>query len=389
MDTRRYSMNDYMAAHFFQLPKWLFKGKYEKMLTNNERILYAILKERFSISIANQWTDEAGNIFFFYKQQELAECSCLHLRTVQRSIKKLKEAGLLDEERSGANIPNRLYLLKPECEELTDKECMQGNTPSDRQPEAENEKTEEKERTSRGENASGNGHDKLSYPSADAPNCENGHDRMSYPSAGASNCENGHDIMLPRTRQIVMPDTTDCRPNDTTDCRPNNTELINKKELINNQYQYHNHDRDNISDTDYDTDEYIQAEKFNTVLEHLKNKVSYNDSLENRENLMFEKTIADEILSMVTAYVYMLPPEKTYNIKASGVMLKVKNDTVKSVFEKHLNSFVFMSYIRQFITGAKKVTNPTAYHIAGLYKQCIEYNSRIITGYINEENDYE
>ena len=85
----------------------------------------------------------------------------------------------------------------------------------------------------------------------------------------------------------------------------------------------------------------------------------------------------------------MLPPEKTYNIKASGVMLKVKNDTVKSVFEKHLNSFVFMSYIRQFITGAKKVTNPTAYHIAGLYKQCIEYNSRIITGYRNEENDYE
>lgn len=362
MDTRRYSINDYMAAHFFQLPKWLFKGKYEKMLTNNERILYAILKERFSISIANEWTDEAGNIFFFYKQQELAECSCLHLRTVQRSIKKLKEAGLLDEERSGANIPNRLYLLKPECEELTDKECMQGNTPSDRQPEAENEKTEEKERTSRGENASGNGHDKLSYPSADAPNCENGHDRMSC-----------------RTRQIVMPDTTDCRPN--------NTELINKKELINNQY--HNHDKDNIDDTDYDTDEYIQAEKFNTVLEHLKNKVSYNDNLGNKDNMMFEKTIADEILSTVTAYVYMLPPEKTYNIKASGVMLKVKNDTVKSVFEKHLNSFVFMSYIRQFITGAKKVTNPTAYHIAGLYKQCIEYNGRIITGYRNEENDYE
>lgn len=376
MDTRRYSINDYRSAQFFQLPKWLFKGKYEK-LTNNERIMYAILKERFSISLSNQWTDEAGNIFFYYKQEELAECSCLCIRTVQRSIKNLKAAGLLDEERSGANIPNRLYLLKPECEELTNKECMQGNTPSDRQPETENNnsaemsesvQTEGKKRTCQivvsVENASENGYDKMSYPSADAENCENGHDRMS-----------------PRTCQNVM--------SDTTNCHPNNTELINKKELINNQYQYHNHDRDNISDTDYDTDEYIQAEKFNAVLEHLKNKVSYNDSLENRENLMFEKTIADEILSMVTAYVYMLPPEKTYNIKASGVMLKVKNDTVKSVFEKHLNSFVFMSYIRQFITGAKKVTNPTAYHIAGLYKQCIEYNSRIITGYRNEENDYE
>ena len=377
MDTRRYSMNDYMAAHFFQLPKWLFKGKYEKMLTNNERILYAILRERFSISIANQWTDEAGNIFFFYKQQELAECSCLCIRTVQRSIKNLKAAGLLDEERSGANIPNRLYLLKPECEELTNKECMQGNTPSDRQPETENNNSAEMSESVQTEGKKRTCQIVVSVENAS----ENGHDRMSYPSAGASNCENGHDIMLPRTRQIVMPDTTDCRPN--------NTELINKKELINNQYQYHNHDKDNIDDTDYDTDEYIQAEKFNAVLEHLKNKVSYNDSLENRENLMFEKTIADEILSMVTAYVYMLPPEKTYNIKASGVMLKVKNDTVKSVFEKHLNSFVFMSYIRQFITGAKKVTNPTAYHIAGLYKQCIEYNSRIITGYRNEENDYE
>lgn len=373
MDTRRYSINDYMSAQFFQLPKWLFKGKYEKMLTNNERILYAILRERFSISIANEWTDEAGNIFFYYKQEELAECSCLCIRTVQRSIKNLKAAGLLDEERSGANIPNRLYLLKPECEELTDKECMQNNIPSENKAETENvtliercpknhnsAETEGKKRTCQivvsVENAS-----------------ENGYDKMSYPSAGAPNCENGHDIMSPRTRQIVMPDTTDCRPN--------NTELINKKELINNYNQYHNHTTEHDYECDNDNTYKFagnNTQKFNRILSELKEKVGYE--MFSGEKWLLEKIIADEILSAVVSVVYLLPGDREYNVMINrGVTVKIKNDTVKSIFNKHLNRFTFLSYIRQFISKSKRVSNPTAYHIAGLYRQCLGFNSKLIS----------
>lgn len=376
---RRYSINDYRSAQFFQLPKWLFKGKYEKMLTNNERILYAILKERFSISIANQWTDEAGNIFFFYKQQELAECSCLCLRTVQRSIKNLKEAGLLEEERSGANIPNRLYLLKPESEEFTDKEeCTQDNIPSDKQPETENGtpfksctennnsaemsesvQTGEKERTCQivvsVENASENGYDKMSYPSADAENCENGHDKLS-----------------PRTCQTVIPDTTNCHPN--------NTELINKKELINNQYQYHNHTAEHDSECDNDFSGInTQTEKFNQILSEFRERVEYNRFC-NCDDMVIFKEIADDILSIIVSELYFSLSERNYNVGSKNNPVMINSDTIKCIFFKHLNYSVFFSYIRQFLSSAKPVrNNPATYHIVGLYRQCIYRNTKMFS----------
>lgn len=106
--------------------KELFKGKY-KVLSNNDRVVYSVLRERFELSIKNGWVDAEDNIFFYFEQSSLAEECCISLKTVQRSMQLLIEIGLVESVRQGNNKPNRLYLLKPEytkekAEERTDTE---------------------------------------------------------------------------------------------------------------------------------------------------------------------------------------------------------------------------------------------------------------------------
>lgn len=113
---RRFSKEDFYNERFYQLSKELFKGKYRKM-SNNDRVIYSVLKDRFELSIVNEWVDENNDIYFYFDQNQLAEECCISLKTVQRCMKVLSENALIDTVRQGINLPNRLYLLKPEMQE--------------------------------------------------------------------------------------------------------------------------------------------------------------------------------------------------------------------------------------------------------------------------------
>lgn len=112
---RRYSLTDYSNNRFYQLERVLFEGNY-KVLSNNDRIVYTILKDRFELSIKNGWVDEEDNIYFYFRQDSLAIQCCISRRTVQACIDDLVKAELLESVRQGMNKPNRLYLLKPIAE---------------------------------------------------------------------------------------------------------------------------------------------------------------------------------------------------------------------------------------------------------------------------------
>lgn len=113
---RRYTKNDFGNSRFFMLYKELFKGKYLK-LNNNDRVIYSVLLDRFELSIQNGWVDEEGCIYFYFTQKTLSESCAVSERTVRNSIEQLKDAELIESVRQGMNLPNRLYLLKPEYQE--------------------------------------------------------------------------------------------------------------------------------------------------------------------------------------------------------------------------------------------------------------------------------
>lgn len=119
---------------FYQVPKVLFTKKYENM-TNNARILYAILRDRIDLSLKNNWFDEDGNVFILYSRDSLEKDAKLSQRTIIRIMKELNDLELIKEKRQGVNKPNIIYVCAPDdtenvtCQKVTSrsaKKSLQG-----------------------------------------------------------------------------------------------------------------------------------------------------------------------------------------------------------------------------------------------------------------------
>lgn len=102
---------------FVKIPQWLFSEPYNN-LSSNAKLMYALLYDRLSLSLANKWIDENGETFQYFKNEKF--CSFLNCseRTVIKIKKELTEAKLMSECRQGINLPNRIYLYAPQEPEL-------------------------------------------------------------------------------------------------------------------------------------------------------------------------------------------------------------------------------------------------------------------------------
>ena len=109
----KYNLSQVKTERFYQLPKYLFEDKYFKKMSAEAKIMYALLKDRFELSLQNEWVDKNNNIYFIFSNKHL----CEYLGYAEQKIIKLKKElikfNLLTQERVGLNKPNRLYLLKP------------------------------------------------------------------------------------------------------------------------------------------------------------------------------------------------------------------------------------------------------------------------------------
>lgn len=107
-----YFKNEVEKFQYFQLPKWLFKEPYKK-LSNNAKIMYALLYNRLDLSLESKWHDRNGQIFMYFTTTEFCEELGCSEKTVTKIKKELVTSGLLREERQGLTKPNRLYILGP------------------------------------------------------------------------------------------------------------------------------------------------------------------------------------------------------------------------------------------------------------------------------------
>lgn len=107
-----YFKNEVEKFQYFQLPKWLFKEPYKK-LSNNAKIMYALLYNRLDLSLESKWHDRNGQVFMYFTTAEFCEELGCSEKTVTKIKKELVTSGLLREERQGLTKPNRLYILGP------------------------------------------------------------------------------------------------------------------------------------------------------------------------------------------------------------------------------------------------------------------------------------
>ncbi|MDI6651249.1 replication initiator protein A [Leuconostoc suionicum] len=95
---------------FYKIPKVLFENKFYAEMKLETKMAYAILRDRFLLSIKNNWIDKNGDVYLIYKNSDLKTILSVGEKKVINLKKELADFGLLEEERQGLNKPNRLYV---------------------------------------------------------------------------------------------------------------------------------------------------------------------------------------------------------------------------------------------------------------------------------------
>ncbi|MCT3561012.1 plasmid replication initiation protein [Lentilactobacillus buchneri] len=112
--SRRYNTHEVYGETFLKLPKVFFSSNKYQSMSNDAKIAYTLLKDRFNYSVKNDWVDKNGDIYFIFTNEELMNLLNVHKDKVIKVKKELEKTKLLEQERLGLNKPNHLYLLRPE-----------------------------------------------------------------------------------------------------------------------------------------------------------------------------------------------------------------------------------------------------------------------------------
>lgn len=111
---KRYTITDINNSYYLRLPKFLFTGAYQT-LSNDARVLYALVLERFDLSQKNGWINKKGEVFLIFTNKSMANMLGRSQRTVNKVVAELEAGDLIDIE-SIQGEPNRIYLKHEQIE---------------------------------------------------------------------------------------------------------------------------------------------------------------------------------------------------------------------------------------------------------------------------------
>ncbi|WP_436939845.1 replication initiator protein A [Staphylococcus xylosus] len=127
----RKNIKNQANQNFYMLHKVLFINEKYKKLSDSAKVTYAILNDRVSLSIKNNWIDQNGDIYFIFTNENLQEVLDKSKNTITKIKKELQEVGLLEQVKTGFNRPNKLYLHEIETNINIEKEIQNSTSNND------------------------------------------------------------------------------------------------------------------------------------------------------------------------------------------------------------------------------------------------------------------
>ncbi|MGW7828049.1 replication initiator protein A [Staphylococcus shinii] len=127
----RKNIKNQASQNFYMLHKVLFINEKYKKLSDSAKVTYAILNDRVSLSIKNNWIDQNGDIYFIFTNENLQEVLDKSKNTITKIKKELQEVGLLEQVKTGFNRPNKLYLHEIETNINIEKEIQNSTVNKD------------------------------------------------------------------------------------------------------------------------------------------------------------------------------------------------------------------------------------------------------------------
>lgn len=108
----RYKLNEMDNQRFYPLPVVLFTNPIYQELSANAKITYALFLSRMRLSQYRKWADDNGDVFIYFKQEDIQNILNISHSTCNKIIKELVKINLIDIVRQGLRQPNKIYVRK-------------------------------------------------------------------------------------------------------------------------------------------------------------------------------------------------------------------------------------------------------------------------------------
>lgn len=103
---------DTYMFNYTQLPDELFTVNFFKDLSLHAKVLYSFMLRRVSVSKENCWIDEVGDVYIYYRTDEIMEKFNCSNKTASKIMSELEDIGLIDKVRQGQGKPDIIYVNK-------------------------------------------------------------------------------------------------------------------------------------------------------------------------------------------------------------------------------------------------------------------------------------
>lgn len=112
---------------FYRVPKLLFSEHEFSGLSTEAKMLYGLMLDRMQLSARNNWVDECGRIYIFFKIESImAALSCGNKKacSLLAELDDRKGIGLISRVKQGMGRPDRIYVRKCVTEDMSRRHFM-------------------------------------------------------------------------------------------------------------------------------------------------------------------------------------------------------------------------------------------------------------------------
>ena len=112
------------AASYIPLPRFLFQDETLRDITNDAKVLYAMLLDRASISKQNGYVEPDGTIRLYFTVEQAQKRLHRSRQCVTRIFRELEYSGLIIRKKQGLGRPALITLNYPADAKLIVKEAQ-------------------------------------------------------------------------------------------------------------------------------------------------------------------------------------------------------------------------------------------------------------------------
>ena len=107
-----YNSEDTAKIRFLKFPHSLLSDPRYSGMSNDAKLLYALMLDRTSLSVKHSWYDREGKLFIYYTVKEIeGTLQCSHNK-VLRMLDELENVQLIQRVKQGQGKPTKFYVKK-------------------------------------------------------------------------------------------------------------------------------------------------------------------------------------------------------------------------------------------------------------------------------------